>query len=102
MRSKIQEKTLAGKPAFEIWAATFGVQIKGYHAEKGRFNEQPSRSEIEYANQTITFCGVGSHHQNSIIERKVQTVTLGARIFILHAKIYWPEAITPMLFPYVL
>ena len=70
MRSTIQEENLAVKSAFEIRAATFGVKIKRYHADNGRFYEKPFRSEIEDSNQTITFCGVGSHHQNSIDERK--------------------------------
>ena len=49
-------------------------------------------SAIEDANQTIKFCGVGYQHQNAIVERKIQTITL-----LLHAKIYWPEEITTML-----
>ena len=57
---------------------------------------------MEYANQTITFCGVGSHHKNSIVERKFQTLTLGSRKLLLCAKRYWPEAVTPMLWTYEL
>ena len=51
---------------FEILAATFGVKVHRYHVYNGRFAEQPFRSEIEDSNQTITFCGVGSHHQSVI------------------------------------
>ena len=58
MRSTIQEDNLAGKPAFEIWAATFGVKINRYHADNGGFSEKPFISEIEGANQKVTFCGV--------------------------------------------
>ena len=70
MISTRKEETLEGKPAFEIWAAKFGVKNHRYHANNGRFSEQPFRSEIEDFNQTITFCGVGSHHQNAIVKRK--------------------------------
>ena len=35
-------------------------------------------------------------------ERKIQTLTLGAITLILHEKIYWPEEITKILWPYAL
>ena len=47
------------------------------HADNGRFYEKPFWSEIEDSNQAITFCGVGSHHKNAIVEIKNQTLTLG-------------------------
>ena len=68
-----------------------------YHADNGRFSGQPFRSAIEYSNQTITFCGVRSHHQNAIVESKIQILTLGSITLILHVKRYWLEAITKML-----
>ena len=39
--------------------------------------------------------------KNSIVERNIQTLTLGARILLLHAKIYCPEGKTTMLWTYV-
>ena len=86
MRSTIQEENLAGKSAFEGWAATFEVKINIYHADNGIFSEQSFRSEIEDANHTITFCVVGYHHQNVTVERKIQTLTLESRILLLYAK----------------
>ena len=71
MISTNQEETLSVKPAFEIWAATFGIKIKRYHAENGIFSEQIFVSDIEDKNQAITFCGVGCHYQNVIVERKI-------------------------------
>ena len=53
-----REETLAGKSAFERWAATFGVKIKIYHVYNGIFSEQPFRSAIKDANQTIKFWGL--------------------------------------------
>ena len=102
MRITPQEEILAGKTAFERWADTFGVKINRYHSDHGNFSEKPFRSAIEDANQTITFLGVGSHHENVIFERKNQTITLGSRRLFLHTKRYWPEAITAMLLPYAL
>ena len=101
-RSTSQEESLAGKAAFGIMSDTFGFKIKIYHAENGRFSEQPFRSAIEDSNQTKNFFGVRYHHQDVIVERKIQTLTLGARTLLLHAKRYRPEAITTMLWPYSL
>ena len=78
------------------------LKFKIYYAYNGRFSEQPFRSSIEDSSQTITFFGDVSHHQNSIVESKIQTLTLGARTLLLHAKIYWPEEKTTMLWPYAL
>ena len=57
-----------------------------YNAENGIFAEQHFRSTIEDFNQTITFCGIGSQHQNAIVERKIKTLTLGAIEWLLHEK----------------
>ena len=70
MRSTNQEDTLEWKASFEIWTATFGGKINRYHAYNGRFSEQPFISEIEDSNQTITFCGVVSHHQMPFLKGK--------------------------------
>ena len=55
---------------------------------------------MQDANQTITFCGVGSHHQNAIVERKIQTLTIGDSTFIIHADTYWIDVVTTILCPY--
>ena len=69
-----------------MWAATFGVRINIYHAYNGRLAEQIFISAFEDANQTITFCGVGYNHKNTIVVRQFKTLTLGDRTFILYAK----------------
>ena len=40
---------------------------------------------------------VRSHHQNSNVERKIQTITQGSRKLRLHAKTYWLGTITTVL-----
>jgi len=102
MRSTTQEETLAAKTAYERYGATHGVTIKRYHADNGRYAEQPFRDACAQANQELTFCGVGAHHQNGIAENHVKQLTLGARTLLLHAKRHWPEAITTMLWPYAI
>ena len=102
MISTSQENNLSEKAVVEIWAGTFGGKINIYHANNGRFSEQQFRSAIENSNQELTFCWFGSHHKNTIVEIKIQTLTLGDRTLILHAKRYWTDAITTMLWPYEL
>ena len=93
---------MSGKASFEIWHATFGVKVHIYYANHGRFDEQSSRSAVGYSNQTITFCGAGSHDQNCIVERQIQNITIGDISFVINSKRYCPEAITTMLWPYAL
>ena len=38
--------------------------------------------------------------KNAIVERKIQTLTLGDKTLILNVKSYWLEAITTILRPY--
>ena len=71
-RSTIQKGDLRVKSPFDIQDSAFGVKIEIYHADNGIFSEKPFKLEIGYANQNITFCGVGYHHQNAIVERKLK------------------------------
>ena len=79
IRSTRQEVKLSGKSAFGIWSANFAVKVHRCYAENGRFSEQPFGSSVENSNQKISFCGIGSHHQNSFVESKIQTLTPRAK-----------------------
>ena len=46
--------------------------------------------------QTISFCGVGAHHQNGVSENIIKQLTLTARTLLLHAQQFWPEYISSM------
>ena len=102
MISTGQEEKLVVKLAFECRSAIFGVRIKRCYAYNGWFSQQPFQEVVEEPNQTIKFCGIGFHHQNSITKWKIQTLILGARTALLHANSYWSEAITTILWPYYL
>ena len=47
-------------------------------------------------------CDVGYYHQNAIVEREIQTLTVGYITLLLHENIYCPEAMTKMLWPHKL
>ena len=100
--SATTEETIAGKVAFEKIANSYGVRIKSYCADNGHFADKGFKDDFSQCNQSITFGGVESHHQNGIIERFIQTLTEGSRINLLHAKRYWPETISAILWPFAL
>ena len=67
--------------------------IKHYHDDNGRFSDNGYIDDINQKDQKITFCGVGSHHQNSIVENKNKILNTGARMLLLHGMIRWPQMI---------
>ena len=79
------KQTIEAKRAYEKYAETHGVTLRRFHADNGIFAEKPFRDEIENSpGQSITFCGVGAHHQNGIAENHIGTLTKGARINLLY------------------
>jgi hypothetical protein len=69
--SMSSEETVKSKLEFEKFAVTHGVHIKHYHADNGRFKDNLCMKSIEDKGQTISFCGVGAHHQNGIAEKRI-------------------------------
>ena len=92
--------TLEAKHAFESYNATFDIKVKAYHADNGRFAEKLFRDDVSNCDQDITYCAVGSHHQNGIIERHIGLLTSGTRTTMLHAQRNWPDAISSLLWPF--
>ena len=100
MKDLTLSETIMAKHAFERFLASLGIELKAYHADNGCFADKGFRDECIASNQTITFCGVGSHHQNGIAERKIKDITLGAQTLPLHAKRMLPEYISTILWPF--
>jgi hypothetical protein len=63
------EETLLAKRAFEAYAASFGVVIRNYHADNGRFAERLFLDHASLHNQSVSLCGVNAHFQNGIAEK---------------------------------
>ena len=78
------------------------MKIGQWHADNGRYADKEFLDQVDRCEQKITFCGVGAHHQNGISEAAVMKHTLRARTLLLHARRYWPAAISTMLWPYAL
>ena len=96
------EQTLEAKEAFERLAATYDVRISRYRADNGRFAERAFKQAAQQANQSLTFTGVGAHHQNGIAERRIRDLSDQARTMLLHAQFRWPEAVGSILWPFAL
>ena len=94
------EQTLEAKQGFEQHSAASGVDIKAYHADNGIFATQGFRNQVQTSNQKISYCAVGAHHQNGIVERHIGILTHGARTNLLHAQRRWPAAIGSILWPF--
>ena len=80
--------------------AQAGGNVKHYHAENGRFADNGFINALNTKDQKITFCGVGAHNQNGIIENKKKMLTLGARNIILHGIRMWTTMIDSMFCPF--
>ena len=93
------DKTINAKHAFEHLAEQHGVRILHYHCDNGRFTDEAFVDDIRMAHQTITFCGVGAHHQNGVAERRIRDITENARTSLLHTAHRWPKAIAANLWP---
>ena len=63
MQNATGDATLEAKNAFERNAMTRGIDIKGYHADNGRYAEPTFKNDCNNKLQKLTFCGVGAHHQ---------------------------------------
>ena len=96
------DATLESKHAYERVLAAYGRKVKGYHADNLRFNDAQFTSDCHRGQQKLTFCGVGAHHQNGLVECKIKEICYGARTVLLHAKRKWSDVITIVLWPYAL
>ncbi len=86
MRDLGLDETLLAKLAFERHASEGGVSIRSYRADNGRFADTGFQKAIKDANQSTTFCAVGAHHQNGIVERRMKELTVLLCTLLLHAK----------------
>ena len=58
------------KRAFELEASRAGMRIKSYRADNHPFASKEFKQDLELMGQTISYSGVGAHHQNGVAERE--------------------------------
>ena len=96
------DQTLLGKHAFEREMAKYGRAIVTYCSDNGVFADNVFKVAILAADQSITYCGVGGHHQNALAENRIGVLCLNAWSMLLHATLLWPEAVTSALWPFAM
>ena len=87
---------------FEKISETYGVKVDSHLADNGRSSKLGFCEAVAIANQTITLCGIGTHHHNGIIERYIQDITGIGRTLLLHIKQHWPDMTGTLLCPFAL
>ena len=94
------DETILAMNAFEKVMAQAQRFVKHYHADNGAFAHKGFLDEVNCKDQKITFCAVGAHHQNGIIENKNKMLTLSAQTLLLHGIRMWPQMIDTMFWPF--
>ena len=102
MRDLSLAETLLAKEAMEKVMAQAGRTVTHYHADNGRFADNGFVDAVNTKSQKLTFCGVGAHHQNGIIENKNKILTTGAITLLLHGIRMWPQMIDDMFWPFAM
>lgn len=102
MQDTTAESTLEAKHAYERLMQHHGHKVRGYHADNGRFAKTLFIKDAKDNAQQMSFCGVGSHHQNGIAERRIKSLCEDARTMLAHGQQLWPEAVSKVLWPLAL
>ncbi len=88
--------------SFKQHANEGGVTINSYWADNKCFAEYGFQQAVKDCNQKITYCAVGAHYQNGIVEQKIKELTLITQMLILPANHHWPDYVTMMMWPFAL
>ena len=80
-------ETIQSKRRFEKKLLDMGVLVQSYQSDNGIFTSSDFMEEVNKGLQNITFIGVGTHHQNRIAERGIQSILTKARTLLIHAAI---------------
>ena len=97
--STTANETVESKHSLERLALEEGMKIKSYHADNGVFAADAFKRDCTVQTQSLTFSGVGAHHQNGVAERNIKTISQWARTNMLHAALHWPEHATIRVWP---
>ena len=78
-KSTTATASVEAKDAFERYAASQGVYRHHYHAANGRFADNLFRQAVARKGQSLSFCEVNAHFQNSVAERRIMELQDHAR-----------------------
>ena len=101
-RNTSSNETFLLKRTFEAYSKKLGVDSHHYHCDNGRFSDNLFQQDVIDKGQSMSQCGVNSHFQNGIAEKRIRDLQDHARKSLIDAKVRWPEAITTNLWPYAM
>ena len=85
MRGTSYEETLRAKEAYERLSATHRARVCAYRAYNGSLLDPLFKEEVQICGQKISYCGVGSHHQNAIVEFRIKELALVSQNLLIQA-----------------
>jgi hypothetical protein len=94
-------ETLQSKHAFERFARASGVNIKSYCADNHPYQSKEFLDDLEMQGQSVTYSGVGAHHQNGAAEWIIQTVMYWSHAMMMHQLLHWPDKYSNRFWPFV-
>jgi len=68
------EETVWAKVKFGGYARQHSVNVMHYHTDNGIFRKQAFQEDVQAQRQTMTYCGVGAHHQNGLAEKLIRDI----------------------------
>ena len=92
-------ETIRAKQNYEQMCLDNGILVESYMGDNGVFKAKAFVKHIRDHNQQVHYCGVNAHHQNSVAERSIRTVSEIARSMILHSSMRWKNGIDASLWP---
>jgi hypothetical protein len=98
--SKDATETVQSKTEFQLFAARYNVRIKSIRADNGAYASSLFKASCDKNQQEVTYCAVGGHWQNGLVERYIGVITQTARTLLLHAMTHWPGIVTEEFWPF--
>ena len=92
-------KTIREVQEYVKLAFDHGVVVDQYKADNGVFKAQKFDAYVRERNQRLSYCGVNAHHQNTIVEHSICTVSEIASSMMLHLSLRWEQGIDSLLWP---
>ena len=96
------EETVMAKHAFECLAEQRGMKILHFHADNGQFTDNAFIADCNMQQQSLSYCGVNAHFQNSIVEHCIRDLQEQTRTSMLYAMNKWKRMILICMWPYAM
>ena len=93
---------MMAKHAFECSAEQRRVKILHYHADNGQFTDNAFIADCNAQQQSLSYCDVNAHFQNSIAEHRIRDLQEQTRTLMLYTMNKKKRMILICLWPYAM